>query len=189
MKVQTFKSRQILLLYLLKSKTDQSSSEKKNLNLLSESCWVEILVSFKKALRIIFNYHLKKKLILFIGFPELLSFEINNYTRHVSISKYENFSGGILNVSKYKSITVFVKNRLRKQKLHKKPSLIILLDHVNANEIVEDSYLTKVPLICVNTKFDKKNFFYRNGYTVSLTQNAFQPFYDFFWLGLGFLFK
>ena len=57
MKTQIFKSRQILLLYLLKSKTNESFSKKKNLNVLSESCCIEILVNFKKSLRILFKYH------------------------------------------------------------------------------------------------------------------------------------
>lgn len=189
MKVRTFKSRQILLLYLLKSKTDESFSEKKFLNALSESCCLEILLSFKKSLRILFNYHAKKKLILFIGLPELLSVEINCYTPHIALSKYSNLSGSLLHISKYKGIILFVKNRLRKKYLKKKPDLIVLFDHVNANNIIEESFLTKIPLICVNTNYDKNSFIYRNPYTVSLTQNAFKPFYDFFWVGLSFLFE
>ena len=90
MKVQTFKSRQILLLYLLKLKTDEFLNEKKNFNLLSESCTIEILIRFKKSLRILFNYHSKRKLILFIGLPQLLSVEINHFTRHIALSKYDN---------------------------------------------------------------------------------------------------
>lgn len=189
MKIKTFKSRQILLLYLLKSKTNESSSEKKNLNLLSEFYLTEILVNLKKSLRILFNYHIKQKFILFIGLPKLLSVEINSYTPHLALSKYANLSGSLLYISKYKSIIILVKNRLRRKNLKKKPDLIVLLDHVNANHIVEEIYLTKIPLICVNINYNKKNCFYRNLYAVSLTRNAFQPFYDFFWVGLNFLFK
>lgn len=189
MKNQIFKSRQILLLYLLKSKTNEFFSEKKNLNTLSESCCVEILVNFKKSLRILFNYHSKKKKILFIGLPTFLSFEINNFTRHVALSKYDNLPKGILNVSKYKDVIINVKNYLLEKKMNKKPDLIVLLEHVNANDIVEKSYVAKIPIIVVNTHFDKKSFFYRNVYTVSLTQNAPSSFYDFFFIGLSFLFK
>ena len=73
--------------------------------------------------------------------------------------------------------------------MKKKPNLIVLLDHVNADEIVEESYSTKIPLIFVDNNLDKKNFYYRNVYTVSLTPNKFQSFYDFFFVGLSFLFK
>ena len=73
--------------------------------------------------------------------------------------------------------------------MKKKPNLIFLLDNVNADEIVEESYLTKIPLIFVNTNSDKKSFYYRNVYTVSLTPNKIQSFYDFFFVGLSFLFK
>jgi hypothetical protein len=189
MKVRTFKSRQILLLSLLKSKTEESYSKKKFLNVLIESRCQEILSSFKKSLRILFTYHVKKKFILFIGLPKLLAMEINYYTPHAAFSKYVNLSGGLLHISKYKGIILVVKKRLQIKKLKKKPDLIVLFDHVNANHIVEESYLIKIPLICVNTKYDKKFFSPRNPYAVSLTQNAFQPFYDFFWVGLSFLFK
>jgi ribosomal protein S2 len=157
--------------------------------MLSESCCIEILVNFKKSLRILFKYHSKKKKILFVGLPTLLSFEINNFTRHVALSKYDNLPKGILNVYKYKDVIINVKNYLLKKKMNKKPDLIVLLDHVNANDIVKESYVAKIPLIVVNTHFDKKSFFYRNVYNVSLNQNAPQSFYDFFFVGLSFLFK
>lgn len=189
MKVKTFKSKQILLLYLLKSKTYEPYIKKKNLNLLVKSCLMKVLISFKKSLQIIFKYHTKNKLILFIGLPDILSVKINKVTRHVALSKYDNLHGNILNVSKYKNVVVSVKNNLAKKKFEKKPYLIVLLDHVNANDIVKESYLAKIPLIYINTNYNKKNFLYHNIYKVSITQSVLQPLFNFFFVGLSFLFK
>jgi ribosomal protein S2 len=190
MKIRAFKSKQILSLYLLKSKTYEQVIAKKTSNLLVRSCLTEILVSFKKSLQIIFNYHEKKKLILFVGLPESLRSKINKSTMHMALSKYSNLQGSVSNVSKDKnSLHDSLGDNLLSIKSGTKPYLIVLVDHTNMDSIVKESYLAKIPLICVNTNYDKKNFFYRNIYKVFISQNLLQLLNNFFFVGLSFLFK
>jgi ribosomal protein S2 len=182
MKIRIFKSKQILSLYLLKSKTYEQIIVKKASNLLVRSCLTEILVSFKKSLQIIFNYHEKNKLILFVGLPKSLRSKINKSTMHVALSKYSDLERSVSSVSKNK-------NLLHKSVGGKKPYLIVLLDHINMDAVVKESYLAKIPLICINTNLDKKTFFYRCVYKVLISQNLLQLLNNFFFVGLSFLFK
>lgn len=179
MKIRKLKSKQIISLYLLKSKTYDSVISKKNIsNSLVKSHLTEILASFKKSLHIIFQYHKKNKLILFIGLPENLRTKINKSTHHVALSKFVNLKGSNFSVSKNEN---FLKD-------NKKPYLIILIDHVNMDEVIKESYLAKIPLICINTVSNKYSFAHVN-YKVSLNHNPFQSLHSLFFVGLNFLFK
>nr|QYB23134.1 ribosomal protein S2 [Nitzschia traheaformis] len=185
MKIRAFKSKQILSLYLLKSKTYEQTILKKAPNLVSRFCLTEILISFKKSLQIIFNYHKKNKLILFVGLPESLRSKINKSTIHVAFSKYFKLEGNISNVSKNKNL-LHVPSENNEGK---KPYLIVFFDHINMDSIIKESYLAKIPLICVNSNFNNKNFYYRNIYKVFINQNLLQVLNNFFFVGLSFLFK
>lgn len=190
MKIKAFKSKQILLLYLLKSKTYEQRILRKAPNLISRSCLTEILISFKKSLQIIFNYHKKNKLILFVGLPESLRCKINKFTIHIASSKYSNLGGGISNVSKNKDLLHIASEKGgSKNNRGKKPYLIVFFDHIDSDCIVKESYLAKIPLICVNSNLNNKNFYYRNIYKVFINQNLLQALNNFFFVGLSFLFK
>ena len=179
MKIRKLKSKQILSLYLLKSKTYDSHISKKNISSsFVKSYFSETLTSFKKALNIIFQYHKKNKLILFIGLPENLRIRINKSTRHVALSKFANIKGVNFNVAKNGN---YFKNS-------KKPYLIVLIDHINLEEIIQESYLAKIPLICINGISEKYSFAHIN-YKVSLHHNQFQSLQNLFFIGLNFLFK
>ena len=190
MKVRVFKSKQILSLYLLKSKIYEQIIVKKTSNVLFRSCLIEMLVGFKKALQVIFNYHEKNKLILFIGLPESLRVKINKSSMHIALSKDANIEGRLSDISKDNNLlhnSSLGKTSLAS--LKKKPYLIVLVNHCNMDAIVKESYLSKIPLICVNNDYEKKSFFYSNIYKVSIGQNFFQVLNNFFFVGLGFLFK
>ena len=179
MKIRKLKSKQVLSLYLLKSKTYDSFISKKNISSsFIKSYFSETLTSFKKALNIIFQYHKKNKLILFIGLPENLRIKINKSTRHVALSKFANIKGVNFNVAKNENFS----------KHKKKPYLIILVDHINMDEIIKESYLAKIPLICLNGVSEKYSFNHIN-YKVSLNHNQFQSLHNLFFVGLNFLFK
>lgn len=179
MKIRKLKSKQILSLYLLKSKTYDSVISKKNISSSFVNLhFSETLTGLKKALRLIFQYHKKNKLILFIGLPENLRIKLNKSTCHVAVSKFVNLKGINFNVSKNEK---FFKN-------NKKPYLIILVDHTNMDEIIKKSYLAKIPLVCLNGVSEKYSFAHIN-YKVSLHYNLFQSLHNFFFVGLNFLFK
>lgn len=187
MKINKLKSKYILSLYLLKSKTYEQIIEKNSSNLFVKECLTEILVNFKKVLQLIFKYNSNEnKLILFIGFPEQLQHKINKLTRHKAFPKQTNLHGLITTGS------VIEKNIDLKTsfiKLNRKPALIVISDHIELESVIKESYIAKIPVIYVNTNYKKQLFVYNNVYKVSVSQNLFQPLCNFFFLGLSFLFK
>lgn len=188
MKIKTFKSKQILALYLLKSKTYEQTIKKNTSSILRMSYFTEILVNFKKLLQIIFQYHIKNKLILFIGLPENLSSKINKFTPHIALFKYDNLQGCISGISKNKEILSELRNTALLKK-GKKPFLIVLIGHEKMDFIIKESYLYKIPLICVNTGYDSKTFFYRSTYQLVIKKNLLDSLSNFWNVGLSFLFK
>ena len=183
MKIRIVKSKQILLLYLLKSKIYEQVIVKNTSSLLVKSCLTELLVNLKKSLQIIFNYHIKNKLIVFVGLPKNLSSKINKSTSHISLSKYSSLQGNLSNVSKSILNKVTEKNF---KKFGKKPDLIILVDHINIDAIVKESYSAKIPLICINSRYDKKFFFYHNIYKIPISSDLLQSLYNFFFCWVEF---
>jgi hypothetical protein len=139
-------------------------------------------------LQIIFQYHTKNKLILFIGLPKNLSYKINKLTSHISLSKYSNLQGVISNSNKSAGALYGLESSLE-QKIAKKPCLVFLMDHVKMDSIIKESYLAKIPLICVNTDFDSKTFLYSNTYKLVIQKSLLQPLSNFLEEGLSFLFK
>lgn len=188
MKIRKLKSKQILSLYLLKSKTYEQVIAKNSSNVLVKECLTEILVSFKKALQIIFQYNAKNKLILFIGLPDNLRHKINKLTSHKALPKQSNLQNVISNGFQLDEGNKNLKEMIGNFQ-NKKPALIVINDHNDMESIVKESFLAKVPVIYINTNYDKKSFFYNNVYKVPISQNLFQPLCNFFFLGLSFLFK
>lgn len=178
MKIRELKSKQILSLYLLKSKVYNQVTPKDVSNFSNKSYFIETLVSLKRVLQIIFQYHVKNKLILFIGLPENLRIKINKSTCHVALSKYVSFQGVISGT--FKNENLF--------KGGKKPYLVVLVNHVNVNEVIKETYLAKIPLICINSVCHKLSLSHVN-YKVSLNSDSFYSLHNLFFLGLSFLFK
>ena len=176
MKIRELQSKQILSLYLLKSKVYNQAILNDTSSSLSKSYLIEILASFKKALQIIFQYHTKSKLIVFVGAPENLRIKINRSTRHVALSKYEDFQKIVF--SGFRDKNLF--------KGGKKPYLIVLIDHVNFDEVIKETYLAKIPLICINSVSNSSSYI---NYKVYFNHGSLQYSHSLFFLGLSFLFK
>lgn len=198
MKVKKFKSKQILKLYLLKSRMYERMVKKKGSNLLAESDLIQIVTYFKKALQVIFQYHSANKRILFIGVPKKLELQINKVTNHVAVSNIFNLQGVISNYSKN-----FVNKTIESQKsqgtlfkgftpkLSKKPDLIVLFSHVKKSNIISESYVAKIPLIVFNNDLDSKKIPFSNFYDVQGNENNLMNMsnQNLFSVGLNFLFK
>ena len=146
MKIRKLKSKQILLLYLLKLEAHDKIVSKEISSFLIKSHLFEILIKFKQTLQVIFRYHKKNRSILFVGLPNIFRIKINNFTNHRAFSKYFNFQRIDSDKSLFKG---------------KKPDLIVLIDHINIDSILkEKNYRTKTPLIYHKSFYFLKHLFF-----------------------------
>jgi ribosomal protein S2 len=100
MKLRKLEFKQILKLHLLKHRTyEQPSVKNNNMNPVTDLTLNETIFNLKKALQIIFQYHIRNKRILFIGVPNKLEAKINKTTNHVAIPQDLNIQGFISNRS------------------------------------------------------------------------------------------
>jgi hypothetical protein len=91
MKLRKLEFKQILKLHLLKHRTYEQPSIKNNsMSLITDLTLNETIFNLKKALQIIFQYHIRNKRILFVGVPTKLETKINKATNHVAISQDMN---------------------------------------------------------------------------------------------------
>ena len=194
MKIKKFKSKQILKLHLLKSKIYEQTTKKNSF--LFDTDLVQIIINFKRALQIIFQYHNAEKKILFIGVPKKLETKINKFTSHAAVPSNLNLQGIFSNYLK-NSYTEKSNNKNPGSiafkrflpKLSKKPDLIVLFSHDKTQTIISESYFAKIPLLVFDNEIDhnKLNNFYKvetNGNSLANLSNQ-----NLFFLGLNFLFK
>ena len=104
MKTKQFKFKQLLKLYLLKSRVYEHPIKKTNFNDLISANLDQILVGTKKALQIIFQYNQINKRILFIGLPSKLEYKINLLTRHSAVPSNFTVYGLISNNNTFKPL-------------------------------------------------------------------------------------
>lgn len=192
MKIQKFKSKQILKLYLLKSKMYEQVIKKNNFNFSGDVDLVRILTSFKKVLQIIFNFHKLEKRILFIGMPKKLEVKVNRLTNHVAVPTDFDLQGTLsknLDIKKFKSNDVSVQSLL--PKLSTKPDLIVIFSAKKRDFILSESYSKKIPLINFGTDCDLKDVWLNNSYNVRINNSNFisTSNKNLFFIGLNFLFK
>ena len=114
-----------------------------------------------KSLQVIFQFHKRKKKILFIGFPEILEQKINFETKHTAIPKFFSTNGLFLNPSVKKSLEKYSYSSESNKivsllKLGEKPSLIVLFNSNNNENILKECYYSKIPVIKFNTDFLEK---------------------------------
>jgi len=123
------------------------SYKKKSFNSKHESTLTKILLN--QILRIIFEYHLNNKKILFIGFPKKFYRTLKN-TKHLQIPElinneiWENQKSKIEKAKQSKNITKLI------QKLKKKADLIIIDVSTNDELLIRKSYLAYIPVIAIN---------------------------------------
>lgn len=198
MKINKFKSKQILKLHLLNSKAYEYISKKANPGILTSFNVTQIVADFKKVLHVIFQYHQADKRILFIGIPKKLELKINQLTNHVAVSSNFELQGVISNNLKMLKIGKSNKQSFSKvysklllPKLTKKPDLVVLFSHEKKQNIINESHIAKVPLILFDYNDDLKGAWSNSLYNLqgigdSLARTSNK---NLFFFGLNFLFK
>jgi len=189
MKIKKFKFKQILKLYLLKSKMYEQVVKKNNFSFSAEINLFRILSNFKKVLQIVFRFHELEKRILFIGVPKKLESKINKLTNHVAVPNNFDLQGIIFKTFKGENMNNDFK--LLFPKLSKRPDLIVLFSSNKKETIFSESYFGKVPLIVFDEEQNSKNTWLNNSYNVQLGKNNFVSLFNknIFFLSLNFLFK
>ncbi len=191
MKIKKFKFKQILKLHLLKFKTYESFVKKSSPKLLMDSHLTQIIVNFKKVLKVIYQYNKTQKRILFIGLPKKLELKINKLTNHVAVPSDFDVQRILSNNFQY------TKNKKRDltsdylkslfPKLSKSPDLVVLVSHSKAQSVISESYYLKIPLIFFNGDLDTITHAQTSAtYNVSINTEANNTL---FFIGLNFLFK
>nr|UDP55451.1 ribosomal protein S2 [Schizostauron trachyderma] len=121
----------------------------------------------KKSFHIIFKYHVLKKRILFIGTPNLINKDIQKFfkkTNHILIPEAAWVNGLISN--KISFFKLFIKDKKFTNKkiseilffLKKNIDLVVLLNESNnTDNVLDESYLTKIPVISFNSSLNILN--------------------------------
>ena len=196
MKIRKVKIKQLLKLNLLRSKVYEQPIKKMKFDNLIDSNLNQIIVDIKKVLQIIFQYHQIDKRILFVGLPYKLESKINQYTKHVAISKNLDVQGMISNSDwKFsKSNKSLSQTRLKEAsrfllpKLTKRLDLIVLFEHDKSKTIFTEAEVAKIPLLSVGTFSDVQNTAaYKVEGNFKNVLNASNK--NIFFIGLNFLFK
>jgi ribosomal protein S2 len=195
MKVKKFKSKQILKLHLLNSKTYEHVVENFNSGFITSFNLTKTINDFKTFLNIIFEYHRANKKVLFIGLPQMLELRINRLSNHVAVNssfELQNLtSSALLQSSKSVNAKNLLFSKFLLSKLSQKPDLIVLLTHEKKQNYVVEKNLVKVPLIVFSSNNDFKNYsqnicYHLTGFNENLTLTSEK---NLLFLGLNFLFK
>lgn len=173
-------SRKIFKLHLIKSKTYEQPMKKKTFKSLPDIAIRDITLNFKKSLNLIFKYHKNNRRILFIGNPKVIENKINNNTIHTAIPNYDknilntslitnNLIANSVKLNKY----LFKNNKFILSKLLKKPELIVIFQQQQNNNLIQESAISKIPIIEFNCNLKRNNWSYN--YTIpgnlNLTEN------------------
>lgn len=118
----------------------------------------QIEVHLKKISNIIYKYHITNKKILFVGFPKSFSAILHD-TKHLSIPESIWFNGMLTNrTMNTSSPQTFTKKQMRLPvnihqlllRLKKKLDLVIVYNLNNKDTAVEESYITRIPVITIS---------------------------------------
>lgn len=199
MKLRKLEFKQILKLHLLKHRTYEQPSIKNNsMSLITDLTLNETIFNLKKALQIIFQYHIRNKRILFVGVPTKLETKINKATNHVAISQDMNIQGFISNCSNRNLTSVKQTNNQKTikfksllPKLAKKPDLVVVVAHEKADAIYKECVVAKLPIINFKAEGVSKETWSTYSYGLQLTHNNSSLTTDknLIFIGLNFLFK
>jgi ribosomal protein S2 len=149
----------LLKLKLIKSKILKKDHLIKNLTIES------IESRFKKALKIIYSYHINDKKILFVGNSININKEIVKLlrnTRHIFIPKSAWIAGIITNINPsfkflLKKSVDLTKISQRVLQLKKKSDLVVIMDQNLDLIALEESYSSKLPTITLNSDLNPLN--------------------------------
>jgi ribosomal protein S2 len=148
----------LIKLELVKSKISQ--------NIVLNSRLENMEVYLKKALLIIFQYHLNNKKILFVGINKKIQ---NSHkkslkkTKHLFLPDSYWIKGLLTNkvtVFKYikKRVNLFTSNKVKNYFfLKNKPNLIVLFDAKIQASIIKEAVKLKIPVIALNSEIQHDN--------------------------------
>ena len=152
-RINKFKNK-LLTLKLIKTRTY------KNLNFFNSIKIKNIGFKLKKALYVIYKYHINNKQIVFVGTPlklnKKLKYLLKN-AQHVIIPESLWINGSIRNRLLNNSNNAIYKILL---KLKRTPDLIVILNKAENNTILEESYKTKILTISLSGCLTKDNYNY-----------------------------
>lgn len=197
MKTKNFKFKQILNLHLLNSRAYEYATKNPKSDLLINFNLTQTIADLKKVLCIIFEYHQTNKRILFIGVPKKLESKINKLTNHVALPSNFELQGVVSNsiktlkfIKKNKQFFSKISSKLLMPKLLKKPDLVVLFLHEKKQNIISESYISKVPLILFNYDNNSKNVWSSNFYNLQRIGDGLSATNtNLFFFCLNFLFK
>jgi ribosomal protein S2 len=177
MKIRKIKKFQytLLKLNLIKEQVYKKKIQKNNyddvLNVKTEI----IELHFKKALQIIYKYHINCKKILFIGVPQNFQKKFSNvlkYTKHIAIPESIWVNGLLSNRSAIfrhlylkRQKNIEKKIRLKNKTIYflisviKQPNLIVVFNQDLEKNALNETYKLKLPIITLNNNlfFDTKS--------------------------------
>jgi len=152
---QTKHSSKLVKLKLIKTKIYKSND--KNFTKIED-----VVYKLKKALHIIYKYHINNKRILFVGTPiENPLNDIIKTTKHLLIAEKIWMNGIITNQSSwFKSLSKNQKTLNRKVstvlfKTKQKSDLIVILDSSSNFNAIKEGYVAKIPVISLNLNKNK----------------------------------
>ncbi len=198
MKINKFRSKQILKLHLLNSKMYECATKNGSSGFITDFNLTKVISDFKKALDVIFEYHQASKKILFVGLPKNLELKINRLTHHVAVNRDFELQSLLTNSSRSLKFPK-TENQLPSKanlkpfasKFLQKPDLVVLLAHEKKQNIIVEKNLTKIPLIVFssenNFRISSPSSFYNiAGFNENLISTSEK---SLLFLGLNFLFK
>jgi ribosomal protein S2 len=133
-----------------------------------------IELHLKRALQIVYKYHISHKKILFIGIPKNFQKKFSNLlrnTKHITIPKSVWINGVLSNRSAIfrhlylkRQKNIEKKNRLQNKTIYflmsviKQPNLIIIFNQNLEKNAITETYKLKLPIITLNNNifFDTK---------------------------------
>ena len=152
---------------LLKLKLIKSKILKKR-HFLNDITLENIELKIKKALYLIYLYHLNNKRILFVGNPLNINKELTKFfstTKHIFIPKSSWITGVITNQYSsfkfpFKQESQITKISKRLLQIKKRGDLIVIIDQQTEMQALNESYIAKLPVILLNSdlnSFDEKS--------------------------------
>lgn len=182
MKLKKLKiSQKLLELFLLKSRIYEQYD--KTLKSVTTNNVNQTLIHFKKALKILFKFHMKNKKILFVGLRGSILKRINKKTIHIAMPSRIKLQNTLFNKTKFKN-----NSKYSLLKLKKNPKLIIILDEIDHYvSLINEINTAKIPIVT----FGKSYFFKKNSflYNVPATPEFLVHNKNLFCNCLKFLFK
>ena len=141
----------LLKLKLIKTKIYKKKDTFTNLKI------EDIEYRLKKGLQIISKYNISDKKILFVGNSSAMETKIKNLlknTRHMFISQYLWLNGAVSNKQAFSTDSLKETSYNKTSKLKNKYNLIVILDKQINNDIINEGYKTKTPIIFLGSSLN-----------------------------------